>query len=181
MKNNFTIEVSFNEAPYYSYEWDDTAIISGIKLFRVDTKTIEDLLTYEGIIKTDNNMLLLSDCKTAIVLRLDDKGKIVKRSFLDFEHDVEICEYAMGIRGIKLNYELYGYKIKYSNHLSEEVNMKDFVVKSLKNISDEFENRYLYFLFFNEIEGYRKDKLLNYIAKDKPGNFQKLYDFLITK
>ena len=181
MKNNFTIEVSFKDVPNYPYEWDNVVFVSGIKVLRVKTKTINDLLTYDAIIKVNSGIVLLSDCKTSMVLRLDKNGKVLKRSFLTFNADTDICEYATNLKCTNLEYNLLDTKLVYEKKLNEENKMKEYVVNSLKKINDENEYKYLYYLFFNEINDYRKEKLLDFIIKDKPGNFQKLYDFLALK
>lgn len=181
MKNNFTVEVSFKDVPDYPYEWDNVIFLTGIKVIRVKTKIIYDLLTYDAILKTNSEILILSDCKTAIALRLDKNGKVLKRSFLTFNADTDICEYATNLKCTNLEYTLLDTKLKYEKVLNEENVMKEYIVNSLKKINDENEYKYLYYLFFNEIKGYKKEKLLDFIIKDKPGNFQKLYDFLVLK
>ena len=172
MKNNFTVEVCFSEVPLYPYEWNNMSIISGVKVMRVTT---------EAKLNVKEKTIILSDSKTALVLRLDQKGYIVKRSFLTFEQDLNVCEAAVSLKCCKLEYELLKDKLHYSSSLYEEECMKEYVVKSLLNIEDESENKYLYYLFFDEIEHYSKERLLDYISKNKPGNFKKVYDFLVAK
>ena len=55
MKNNFSVKVSFKDVPDYPYEWDNIAFITGIKLLRVKTSVITDLLTYDAKLSLDNN------------------------------------------------------------------------------------------------------------------------------
>ena len=181
MKNNFTVEVCFSEVPLYPYEWNNMSIISGVKVMRVTTDTIINLLTYKAKLNVKEKTIMLSDSKTALVLRLDQKGYIIKRSFLTFEQDLNVCEAAVSLKCCKLEYELLKDKLHYSSSLYEEECMKEYVVKSLLNIEDESESKYLYYLFFDEIEHYSKERLLDYISKNKPGNFKKVYDFLIAK
>ena len=181
MKNNFTLEVSFKNAPIYSYEWDNKTFITGLKVYRIKPTTLKDLLTHDAIISTNSRTLLLSDCKTTIVLRLDRSGKITKRSFASFKEDIEICEYASNLKCTNIKYKLFETKIKYTCNLNEEANMREYVINSLKKIEDDNEYKYLYYLFFDQINDYSKEKLINSIIKNKPGNFQKLYDFLVTK
>ena len=181
MKNNFTVEVSFKDVPDYPYEWDNVIFLTGIRVMRVKTKIINDLLTFNAIVKTNSQTIVLSDCKTSIALRLDKSGRVLKRSFLTFNADTDICEYASNLKCNNLEYTLLDTKLKYERILNEESRMKEYIVKSLKEIKDENEYKYLYYLFFNKIDDYKKEKLLDFIIKDKPGNFQKLYDFLTAK
>lgn len=181
MKNNFTVSISFNDVPLYSYEWENIAIISGIKVIRVKTEVMRDVLTYKTKIFLNTSIVILSDCKTSVVLRLDKASNVVKYSFPTFEDDLNINEFACSLKCEKLDYTLLNEKLEYNNVLCEETKMKEYVLKTLKKVKDEFENKYLYYLFFNEIEGYSKEKLVDFIQKDKPGNFKKLYDYLVAK
>lgn len=181
MKNNFTVEVLFGDVPLYPYEWAQLTLISGVEVKRVNTSMIRDVLTYDAILSIKNQIVILSDSKTSIVLRLNKEGKITKRGFLTFATDADICEFASNLKPMKIEYKLLKRKLKYGQFLNEEVKMKEFVVSTLNNIKDEFESKYLYYLFFNEVENYSKERLIDFIRGDKPGNFKRLYDYLITK
>ena len=152
MKNNFTVEVCFNDVPLYPYEWDNIAFISGIKVMRVKTSTLTDILEFKAKIEVSNQVIILSDCKTCVVLRLDKNGFVKKRSFIPFLQDVDICEFAMSLKCSELKYTISGERLKYAKSLNEEDNMKEYVVESLKKIKDENKYKYLYYLFFNKID-----------------------------
>lgn len=178
MKNSFTVEVDLKDVPNNIYEWESMQIISGIKVVRVPGKMLEDLLTYQGYIKSDKSILLLSDTKTACVFKLDKNGKITKRSFLTFERDEEVCEYACNLKTEFIEYGITNKKLVYSNTLKEEESVKKYLVNKISESNDEDKNKYLYYLYFDKVEGYSKDKLLKSIKKDKSGDYQVLYDFL---
>lgn len=159
------------------YEWNRFSYITGVKVIRVSTKTLNDLATYEGCIEYPAKVMLLSDCKTSLVLKLDRDGRILKRSFLTFEKDLDVCEYACNLKSTNLNYRVTDKKLKYKKELDEDLKMKDFVLKSIEK-SGEDKTRYLYYLYFDNIVGYSKEKLLESIKKDERGKCEELYNFL---
>ena len=66
------------------YEWETSSTITHVKLERVSTLFLKRVLTYEGKVDYKSNILLLSDTKNAVVLKLDKEGNIKARSFLKF-------------------------------------------------------------------------------------------------
>lgn len=179
MKNSFMIEVCFNNVPLKPFEWESISFISGVSVIRVNSKTIVDLLTYEGNINIKNRIIVLSDTKNSVALKLNNKGDIVKRSFLDFDKDEDLCEYASNIKITKLDYQITDKKIIYSSILEEEKKMKEYLVKSIKSLKDEDKSRYLYYLYFDDIKDYSKEKLIKTIKNSESSRCEKLYKFLI--
>ena len=179
MKNSFTIEVCFNRVPLKPYEWDNMSFISGISVTRVNSKCLFDLMTYEGSVYTKNKIILLSDTKNSIALKLNNKGEIVKRSFLDFDKDEDICEYASNIKPTNLDYEITDKKLIYPSNLIEETKMKEYLIKSIKSLKDEDKTKYLYYLYFNDIKDYSKEKLIKTIKNSEFDKCDELYKFLI--
>ena len=177
MKRNF-IEVNFNELQ--PYEWDNYIIIDNIKLKRVNTKTIKDIMTYETYIETKDKYILLSDSYNSIALKLDGKGKVLKRSFLTFDRELDIDEYASMKKVQKLDYKILGKKIKYESVLSEEKSIKNYLINTIKNSKDEGKIKYLYYLYFDEIKNYSKEKLIRFINTNESNKYYKLYEFLIS-
>ncbi len=180
MKNTFNVEVSFDESPKKPYEWKNVSFITGIKVNRVDSKCIKDFLLYKCKVDSENRLLLLSDTKDSILIKLDEEGIITKRSFLLFSKDLDVSEYAINLKPIKLKYEVFCERIKYSNELDEEKEIRDYLVKSIENIEDEDKSKYLYFLYFDDVNGYSKEKLINTIKKDNTKKNYELYKFLIN-
>ena len=181
MKNSFTLEVSFSLVPLNPYEWDNITVISGISVLRIKQKALKDILTYDAIINSDKKTLLLSDGKCSIVVRLDSDGHVLKRSFLTFEKDAEVCEFACNMKSYDLEYTVTNTKLKYPDKLQEDKMIKEYLLKSIKQTKDEDKSKYLYYLYFNSVDDYNKEKLLTSIKEDECGNYQKLYDFLMQK
>lgn len=179
MKNSFNIEVNFADTPLQPYEWNRVSFISGMKVLRVSTKCLEDLCTYHGLIESEKKILLLSDTKTSLALKLDEKGRIVKRSFLDYSTDLDVSEFANNLKISELSYSLSKKKLSYKMELEEETKMKEFLIKLINSNKNEEKSRYLYYLYFDEIDDYDKDRLIASIRTDESGRCQKLYRFLI--
>ena len=177
MKRNF-IEVNFNGLK--PYEWDNYLIIDNIKLKRVSTKTIKDIMSYESIIGTNEKYMLLSDGHNSIVIKLGERGKVVKRSFLTFDRELDIDEYASMKKIQKINYKITDKKIKYDRELYEEKNIKKYLVNIIKTSKDEDKIKYLYYLYFDEIKNYSKEKLIKFINSNESNKYYKLYEFLIS-
>lgn len=178
MRNNFNITVNFNSSPKMPYEWDNSSNITNIKLERVSTEMLKNILTYEGLIHDKAGVILISDTKNAVALKLDNKGKILKRSFLDFEKCLDVCEFACNLRESKLNFEKAEKKVVYSKDLSIEQEMKDYILKSIKKSRDEDLIKYLYYLYFEEVENYSKDKLIKFVKSSNIEKNLKAYNFL---
>lgn len=178
MRNSFNVEVNFASSPLKPYEWDKVSFINGIKVIRTSTKCVHDFLTHEC--KTDliNKVTLISDARDSIVIRTDSKGNITKRSFLMFDKDLEVSEFALNLKPTKINYEKDTKKVKYSYELKEEQKIKDYLIDSIKRLKDEDEMQYLYYLYFNEIKGYSKEKLINSIKNNNSEKFFELYKFM---
>lgn len=179
MKNNFNLDVSFKNVPVMPYEWENTSHISHVKLLRISTNTIKDILLYDGYIKEYRGLLILSDTKEAIVLKLDREGQIKARSFLDFEDSLNVCEYATNMKETSIEFLKEGKKLKYPKSLSIDTEIKDYIVSQIKKCDDESFTKYLYYLYFNEINDYSKEKLIKTVNESDIDKNIKLYKFLI--
>ena len=179
MRNSFNIEVNFANSPLKPYEWEEVSFINGIKVLRVSPKCIHDILSREVKIDYASKLILLSDTRDSIVVKLDSKGKVVKRSFLLFDKDLDVCEFANSLRVTKLEYEVSDKKVKYSLELLEEKKIKEYLIDTIKSSPDEDKTQYLYYLYFNDIKGYSKEKLINSIKNEASERYFELYKFLI--
>lgn len=178
MKNSFNIEVNLNEVPLKPFEWDDFAFINNIKVIRVNSKCIKDLLGYECIVDSTCKTLLLSDTQNSIVIRLDKNNKISKRSFLLFNKDLEVCEYACNLKPIKINYSIGKNKIIYCNILKEEENIKKYVLKTIMETEDEAKLKYLYYKCYNRVDDYSKDMFIKLLENKFEEKYFELYELM---
>lgn len=166
------------DVPLKPFEWDKSQIITSLPIIRVPSKAIRDILTYEVSIKKDNGFYLLCDAKTAILIKVNNEH-IIKRSFLSYQDDENICEYTLNLKHENIKYELTNKKIIYPDYLKEDKEMVDYIKTAINKITNTDELKYLYFLYFNNVSNYSKKKLLNAISIDSTENMSKIYTFLI--
>lgn len=178
LNNSFNLEVSFDNIPLKPHEWKNMAFISGIKLKRITSKCLKDLLLYNSTVDSKDKILLLSDTKNAIAIRLDKNGRVTKRSFLSYRQDESVCEFACHLKITNLDYSIEN-KIKYDSTLDHETMIRNYIVDNIKKSTDEDKAKYVYYLFFNRISDYSKDKLLESVKSEDYEKCQKIYDFLI--
>lgn len=178
MRNNFNLKVCFGNSPRMPYEWNKTTNISSIKLERVSSNFLKNVLTYEGIVQNRGDYLLLSDTKNAVVLKLNRDGKIVKRSFLDFNECLDVCEYACNLRESKIDFLNSNKRIKYETDLSIEKEMKEYILNLIKSSNDDDLVKYLYYLYFDEVESFSKEKLVKLVKSSTLEKNAYVYEFL---
>lgn len=181
MKNSFNVEVNFAYVPLKPYEWTKCSFISGLKALRINNSALKSILSFDVNIISKDKTLLLSDTRESIVVRLDDNGKVVGRSFLKFSKDLEIGEFTSNLKPTDLKIIVNDEKIKYDLTLNEEIQIKKFLINSIQKSCDENKSKYLYFLYFNNLDDYSKDKLIKSIKEEQGCKFYKLYDFLANK
>lgn len=179
MKNNFNLEVSFSESPALPYEWNETSFLTHLKLERVSSSFLRDVLNFEAIIKYDKANMLISDAKEAIVLRLNKDGKVLKRSFLKFDDALDVIEFASNLKEAKIEYTPLSKRIEYKRGLSIEKEMQEYILDRVEKSKDEDFSKYLYFLYSGEIEDYSKETLIQAIKTSPLDKNMTLYKFLI--
>lgn len=178
MKHDFNLEVSFNEYPMQSFEWTKTSMLLHPKIVKVSTNILKKVLLFEGQIDYKGH-LVLSDGKNAVALKLADDGTIALRSFLKYEDELDVCEYALGLKETKLEVNFFEQKVHYERGLSIEVEMKKFLREKVETTSDEDLSKYLYYLYFNRVNDYSREKLLSSIDESPIDKNLKVYKFLI--
>lgn len=180
MRNAFDIEVCFNDYPMMPYEWETSASLLHVKLNRVSSRTLQEILTFEGtILNASSKILLISDTKETLALKLNKDGNIIKRSFLQFDKSLDVCEFAYNLRQSKLEFKKGTKRVKYPKVESVEEEVKNYIVNTVKKTTDEDFKRYLYYLYCSEIKNYSKEELIKSIEQASLEVNMKLYKFLI--
>lgn len=180
MQNIFSVTLSFSNTPLEPYEWDKIIHISGIEVKRVTHKCLVDILLHECTIKSRERIILLSDGNTSLAIRLNKDGTINARSFLDYESDLKVIEYSKQLKPINLKYEKRTKKIEYSSELKEDIIIKKYILDSLDKCKNIDLLKYLYYMCFNSIKGFSKEKLIEFIKNNKSGKNGELYKILIS-
>ncbi len=178
MKNSFNLEVNLSVSPTQSYEWTKTCFVMNKSVIRVSSSVLKGALSHEGKLGLEGTVLL-SDTKNAALFRLDKEGNIKLRSFLKFEDELDVCEFACNLKEKDIRAEFDSKKIHYERGLSIEAEMKKYLIDKVKNTKDESLSRYLYYLYFDDIADYSRDKLLSSIEESSIDKNMKVYKFLI--
>lgn len=180
LKNCFNLDVSFNSCPLYPYEWDSISHLTHVKLEKVSTQFLKKVLTFNGkIVNASSQIILLSDAKEAVVLKLSKDGEILKRSFLEFDKALDVCEQALNMKESKLEFISNNTKLVYPKALSLETEVKNYIIDAINKNKDEYFSRYLYYLYYDNLEGYTREKLLKAVDDSSIDKNIKLYKFLI--
>ena len=176
---DYTIRVNFKSVLIKPYEWNNMSYINNIKIIRVLPKVLKDIITYECYIDTKDKTLLLSDTINSIVVRMDSKNKVVSRSYLLYEDDLEVGEYSSNIKRTNLHYKITNKKVYSKSNNSYEDTIKNYLINSIKDMEDD-KSKDMYYLYFDNINNYSKEKLIKSISHNKSNKFYKLYNFLIS-
>ncbi len=179
MKNYFNLEVCFGEVPLMPYEWEHTTNLMHVKLIRVQSSIIKSILSYGGKLKCNEKCVVVSDGKETVALKLGEDGKILKRSFLTFDDALELAEFANNLKVSRVEFISNGEKLKYPPKYCIEKEMEEVLVDAINKSHDEDLTKYLYYLYFNDVNGYSRDKLIESIKSANLDKNMKLYKFLI--
>lgn len=170
------------------YEWENDDLIYYIKkipIYRVSNKLINDIMKSDIIfekefldkiyLKTDYSlkkeknksfyMVLLSDIRTVIALKLLESGEIEAKSSLLLEDELEILNIVERLDVYNINYKI-GKKLNniYDFLTREERKIKSFIINELKklyNKEDKCKLSYYYYEYFND-----KSVDINYIYNE---------------
>ena len=156
------------------YEWDQEDVMDVIKkipLFHVDSKVLKDLLTkivvvnksflqsIENKTKLKNNEFLqytcvFSDAKNSLAVEFDQDGKIINRSSLILDDELNINEFMYNISLMKLEYTTIG-KEKVLKETRQEVKIKKLIYTEIVDVyqKKEFSKlKYIYLEWFKVLE-----------------------------
>lgn len=204
----YDILINFQSNLYDIYEWnknDDIYHIRKIPMFRVTTKALKDLCHYE--IEISNEMLtkiynrtelfqrnkvtslaycfLATDLNEVVSFQFNSNGSIIGYSKLLLEEEAEVLEYARGLGIVPLTYKVLKPKEDISLQTREEVKIRKFIVKELKQMIKKQDDDKLFYLY---LECFGEKPNLSNIATDIFDKLEqqwdkvylKLYQFLKT-
>ncbi len=170
----YDILLNFQEEYCMFYEWDQEDVMDVIKkipLFHVDSKVLKDLLTkivvvnksflqsIENKTKLKNNEFLqytcvFSDAKNSLAVEFDQDGKIINRSSLILDDELNINEFMYNISLMKLEYTTIG-KEKILKETRQEVKIKKLIYTEIVDVyqKKEFSKlKYIYLEWFKVLE-----------------------------
>ena len=150
MNYYYDLTLSFSDQKtdkFYEWELDDNLIeIKKIPLYRVNEKTIINILKYNGFInssflkkiknrtvykkngkiKTILYATILTDSKFSVAIEFDSEGNILKRSYLLLEDELNTIEISYSLKKEKLVFNKISKRIV-NNSFKQEEKMKAFI------------------------------------------------------
>lgn len=164
----YNIYINLNQNYYDVYEWlkkDKIIYIKKIPIFRIQTKDLKKLI--KDKIQIDNNLVndiknhcettnkrseliicCFTDTKDEIVVQIDDKGNIIKKSSIHFTDKFNNFLALEQLNLINFNYKIVSQlPINLTNRNEEE--RKQFLIKQINKLDDN-KLIYLYFECFNQ-------------------------------
>lgn len=161
----FDIVLNFHKNYYNFFEWNRTDKIKNIykiSIYRVSDNDLIDLKynqikvsdSFINKIKEDNPknkkiICLVSNTKTTIGLLFDNSGILLKRSSLLFEEEAEVNDIAKKLPITKIDYQEND-KVNQTNIIRIEKEKKELLETFIKELTDEYTLKYLYYEYFNE-------------------------------
>ena len=95
----YDLKLNAKETKFYNFLDKDNFILDNILMFKVSYQTFLNILEYEGTINDelykdikDSKYALLSDTKSNIVIKVNQKKEITNLYYLDLKSDLDILE-----------------------------------------------------------------------------------------
>ena len=192
----FDIVLNFHENYYNFFEWNRTDKIKNIYKISIYHVTDNDIINLKNNkiqvnnnfiykIKEDNpkykkNICLVSNTKITLGLLFDSSGNLLKRSSLLFEEETEVNHIAKNLPLTKIEY-LKNIKQEPNNTLRIEKEKKELLENFLKDLTDEYTLKYLYYEYFNrECNNMKtiKNALLKELTSDWTRQKNNLYQII---
>ena len=183
----YDILVNFKKNAYEFYEWDkkdDIKNIKAIPVIKVDNKTLLDFTKYSLVVDNDflkkienkteiyagkitksiKHACILYNEITSLALVFDDTGKVIGKSKLLFDEEIDLIESNQDKKIEKIEYKIIK-KDFYNNMLTRKENYEVMLI--LKYLDNIFENKkedeinYLFYECFNKKENDYMKSYLN--------------------
>jgi len=191
------IYLNFNNEYYDFYEWvdnDNIIHLNKIPIIKVNSNILKEILINKILIdnelykrinnKTESNTnkyktsLLITDNKDIIALSFDKNRISTYISSLVLSDELDILNEINNIKEYNLKYKIVS-KRKYITDTREDLKMKKYILKNIKNTSYD-RLKYIYYDCFNKEENNYDIMFKNIIKKLKVDNklVSKIYNTL---
>ena len=173
MNYYYDVLLNFQDNYYMFYEWDEQdnlEFAKKIPLFHVDSLMVSDAISkifevdteflkqIENKTKLKQNKVLkyaciISDGKNSIALEFNDSGKIINKSSLTIEDELNINEFIYTINKSKITYKDIRV-CKKTKEIRQELKIKKILKLEINNIYNNknySKLKYLYLEWFEEI------------------------------
>ena len=187
MNYYYDLLLNFQEKFCMFYEWDEHDEIEYIKkvpLYHVTSKAYLDFLnkkitTNKDFLKSIENKTklkqnkylkyscIVSDGKNSIALEFNDNGKVINKSSLMLEDELNINEFMYTINLSKIDYEILGEEI-IEKETRQELNIKRLLkieIDTMYNKKEFSKLKYIYLEWFNELLDNVENMYCNMINK----------------
>lgn len=200
----YDVLLNFNKEMYEFYDWNLDDYISHIRkilVFRVDNKTMSDLVNNSIVVDSDflikisnrtemftkqnvkiiNYAALFTNGSFVIGIKFDKNGEIIGRSKLLIDEELDILDSALDMNEYNLKYKVINTNKNEFFKTRKEVFIEKYISKKLDEVKDNKEMlKYLYYECFNEKNtDFRKMllKLNKSLINNWDSFYNKVYNF----
>lgn len=200
----YDVLLNFNKEMYEFYDWNLDDYISHIRkilVFRVDNKTMNDLVNNSIVVDSDflikisnrtemftkqnvkiiNYAALFTNGSFVIGIKFDKNGEIIGRSKLLIDEELDILDSALDMNEYNLKYKVINTNKNEFFKTRKEVFIEKYISKKLDEVKDNKEMlKYLYYECFNEKNtDFRKMllKLNKSLINNWDSFYNKVYNF----
>lgn len=200
----YDVLLNFNKEMYEFYDWNLDDYISHIRkilVFRVDNKTMSDLVNNSIVVDSDflikisnrtemftkqnvkiiNYAALFTNGSFVIGIKFDKNGEIIGRSKLLIDEELDILDSALDMNEYNLKYKVINTNKNEFFKTRKEVFIEKYISKKLNEVKDNKEMlKYLYYECFNEKNtDFRKmlPKLNKSLINNWDSFYNKVYNF----
>ena len=184
---------------YEFYDWNLDDYISHIRkilVFRVDNKTMRDLVNNSIVVDSDflikisnrtemftkqnvkiiNYAALFTNGSFVIGIKFDKNGEIIGRSKLLIDEELDILDSALDMNEYNLKYNLIVDNKNVSFKTRKEILIEKYILKKLNEVENNKEMlKYLYYECFNEKNNDFRKMLLK-LNKSLTNNWDNFYN-----
>lgn len=195
----YDVLLNFNKEMYEFYDWNLDDYISHIRkilVFRVDNKTMRDLVNNSVVVDSDflikisnrtemftkqnvkiiNYAALFTNGSFVIGIKFDKNGEIIGRSKLLIDEELDILDSALDMNEYNLKYNLIVDNKNVSFKTRKEILIEKYILKKLNEVENNKEMlKYLYYECFNEKNNDFRKMLLK-LNKSLTNNWDNFYN-----
>lgn len=195
----YDVLLNFNKEMYEFYDWNLDDYISHIRkilVFRVDNKTMRDLVNNSIVVDSDflikisnrtemftkqnvkiiNYAALFTNGSFVIGIKFDKNGEIIGRSKLLIDEELDILDSALDMNQYNLKYNLIADNKNVSFKTRKEILIEKYILKKLNEVENNKEMlKYLYYECFNEKNNDFRKMLLK-LNKSLTNNWDNFYN-----
>ena len=190
------------------YEWElnsDLIEIKKIPLYKVSEKSLYNFLKYDGFldiafikklknrtvykkngqIKTISYAAIFTDSKFSIALELDNKGNIIKRSYLMLEDELNTIEIGYSLKKEKIIFTKLKPRI-INNVFKQEEKMKSYIKDEINRLYSKKDFNQLGYYYMEWFQEYNNDiniiynKMIKELENTQPNRLDLIYNLVIN-